>query len=244
MSYIYKDSFTIRVQEIDHRKCVQAPELIRLMQEASMKHTIELKVSVWDLESENISWVLIKKDIQFYRFPEWGESLTIKTYPSGLDRFFTFRDYLVYDASGILVATASSSWTLMDTINRKMVRIPQKYEELLVKSENLLPRPSGKAVVPDSLPISVENFKVGYFHLDWNGHTNNVHIIRFMLETTPDEIIFQKKLAGFNIQFKNECMLNEDLESVVYQSGPDTFFHSLRNKENGKEIASASSQWL
>lgn len=244
MSIIHREKFKVRVQEIDHNKRLQAPELVRLMQEASMQHTIILKASVWDLEAEQVSWVLVKKEMHFERFPDWGEEITVETYPSGLDRFLTFRDYKVWDAAGKLIATAATTWTLMHTGQRRIVRIPERFNALVTDIKDTLPRPFDKLHSPATSPIQTETFKIGYFHLDWNGHTNNVHFIRFMLESMPDEILFNRTLKRLKIQFKQEGLLHDQLEATVSEAGTNLYFHHIRRMSDGKEIAIATSEWV
>jgi medium-chain acyl-[acyl-carrier-protein] hydrolase len=244
LSIIYKERFKVRVQEIDHNKKLQAPELVRMMQEASMQHTIALKASVWDLEAEQVSWVLVKKELHFERFPEWGEEITVETYPSGLDRFLTYRDYKVRDAEGKPIATAATTWTLMHTAERRIVRIPERFNALVTDIPGTLPRPFDKLHIPDGPSIQSESFKIGYFHLDWNGHTNNVHFIRFMLESLPDDVLFGKRLRSIRIQFKQEALLHDQVESSVTHAGHNQYFHRISRASDGKDIAIAMSEWV
>jgi medium-chain acyl-[acyl-carrier-protein] hydrolase len=244
LSIIYTERFKVRVQEIDHNKKLQAPELVRLMQEASMQHTIALKASVWDLEAEQVSWVLVKKELHFERFPGWGEEITVVTYPSGLDRFLTYRDYKVLDTEGKTLATAATTWTLMHTAERRIVRIPERFNALVTDIPGTLPRAFDKLPIPDGPSIHSEYFKIGFFHLDWNGHTNNVHFIRFMLESMPDDILFGKVLRSFRIQYKQEALLHDQLESSVTPAGNDHYFHRVSRASDGKDIAIAMSVWV
>lgn len=87
MSYIHTEQFSIRTSEINHNKSLHAYALIQLMQEASMQHTIGMKVSVWDMEAIQGGWVLLKMEVQFYHYPVLGQKVTVKTYPSGLDGY-------------------------------------------------------------------------------------------------------------------------------------------------------------
>ena len=232
------------MQEIDHKKRLQAPELVRLMQEASMQHTIALKASVWDLEAEQVSWVLVKKELHFERFPEWGEEITVETYPSGLDRFLTFRDYIVKDSQSNIIATAATTWTLMHTAERRIVRIPERFSTLLTDIPDTLPRPFDKLITSESPVINTALFKIGYFHLDWNGHTNNVHFIRFLLESMPDELLFNHTLRSLKIQFKSEAMLHDQLEASVIHTENKEFFHRIKRISDGKDVAIAVSEWI
>ena len=60
---IKTEPFTIRTYEIDNRKQATVPALVKLMHEAAMQNVIDLKLSVWDLEPHQISWVLMRKNL-------------------------------------------------------------------------------------------------------------------------------------------------------------------------------------
>ena len=44
---MFKATYEIRAGEIDRHKQITIPALMQLMQEASLKHIIKLKASVW-----------------------------------------------------------------------------------------------------------------------------------------------------------------------------------------------------
>lgn len=242
MSYIHKETFRVRTSEINLRKEIHPHHLIQLMQESSMQHTLGMKVSVWDLESQNVSWVLLKKHIQFFRFPLLGELVEIHTYPSGLDGYFTYRDYYVYDGNGDVCANASSMWTLMDTVERKMVKIPAAFGSLVYQTDYYLPKPSQKLKIPidSSLPYDV---KVNYLHLDWNGHVNNVQLIKMIFESLDEKILQNQVLSSFTIQFKSEATLGQNLVVRSENISDNEIIHAIKNKDTEKDIILATTKW-
>ncbi|MBK9151215.1 MAG: hypothetical protein IPM26_09505 [Saprospiraceae bacterium] len=245
MRYIYTGKYTIRVQEIDHNKRVQIPELVRIMQDASMQHTLQLKASVWDLEAEKLSWVLVKKHFRFFRLPGWGTEIIVETYTSGMDKVLTFRDYIVRDAQGNLLAQASSAWLLMHTEQRKIMRIPERFIPIISDDTDALPRPFDKIIIPDHPPVISRDYRISYFHLDWNGHSNNVHILRFVLETMPDELLFHYRLCEMGIYFKQESVLHDELEvqSIRDENSPLQYFHKVVRKKDFMPVATAFTSW-
>lgn len=238
MSYIYTEIFRIRTSEIDHNKSVHAHSLIQLMQEASMQHTIGLGVSAWDLEPKNITWVLLKMEVNFYHFPKLGDEVTVKTYPTALEGYFTYRDYYVYDAQGVLCASSSSMWTLMDTVARKMVKIPDEYSTLVFPVDQVLARPSLKLTIPQRVDQEY-TLQVNYFHLDWNGHVNNVQIIRMIMESLDPQYLYHHRISKFNIQFKSEAILGQQLHIIHEQISSVEMKHVIKDASSGKELVVA-----
>ncbi|MCB0622180.1 MAG: hypothetical protein KDC41_26495, partial [Saprospiraceae bacterium] len=59
--------YQIRTYEIDSRKQATVTALVKLMHETAMQNVIDMKLSVWDLEPRQISWVLMKKYVNIDR---------------------------------------------------------------------------------------------------------------------------------------------------------------------------------
>lgn len=243
MSYKHIENYCVRTSEINHKRQIYPHALIQLMQEASMQHTIGMKVSMWDMKAIKSSWVLLKMDVRFYVYPYLNETVAIHTFPSGKEGYFTFRDYLAMDEKGSLYASASSQWTLMHLEERKMLRIPDEFGKLIFITPDTLPRPDFKIPPVNRADIRT-SFDVNYFHLDWNGHVNNVLMFRLILESLDPEIFYSKTLKRLLIQFKSEAVLGQKLYiESQYEDEGHRIIHVVKNSETGKDIVLAETYW-
>ncbi len=240
---IFKGPYTIRSYEIDRRKKVTAPGLIQLMQEAAMQNVINLNISVWDLEDQQISWVLMRKQLTIFRLPLLGETIEIETHPAGFERVFTYRDYKVYDSEGALLAQAASTWLLMDTVKRKMAPIPPYlFDYNLPDPASCLPRPQFKLSKIEE-PTLEKHFEVNWFDLDFNGHLGNVKYVRWMLETIPDKVLENAELEQLQIAYKMESHWKDKIVSQTQQLSENKFLHRLVREKDQRELAAACTFW-
>lgn len=242
----FQDHFEVRAYEIDSRKRMTIPALARLMQEAAMQNVIRIKLSVWDLEPEHISWVLMRKQLRVHRLPGLGERIRVTTYPAGFERLFTYRDYKVFSEEGELLAASSSTWLLMDTRSRSMAPIPERILELqkqIPPPEECLPRPGGR------LPRfgeahSTKNFEVNWHDLDFNEHLNNTLYIQWMLEPLPGPVLEDGCLRQLDINYRAECQWQDHVRAEVQRLEKEGhFLHRLVRAEDGKELAVARTEW-
>jgi acyl-ACP thioesterase len=210
------------------------------MQEASMQNVLSLKLSVWDLEQSNLSWVLLKKDIHINTIPTLGDDLTIVTYPSGFKKIFAYRDFKVYNTKDELMATASSTWGLMDMEKRRLVMIPA-YEFYNVIPEGALDPPSF-SLKNDVIYNQEFQTRMVWHDLDWNGHINNSVLIKKMLESLSPEIFDEYKLDSIKIQFKSESFLKDVLTSKSNFTNNESF-HCLYRESDNKAICLSQIQW-
>ncbi len=242
----HRASFLIRSYEIDPHKQATPTALVRLMQEASMQHVLQLQLSVWDLEPQGISWVLIRQHLHIKRLPLLGETVEVFTHPSGFERVFTHRDFRMYDAGGNEIANASTTWLLMHTDSRRMARIPAD----LLAYNDLLPHPSGNLPrAADKLPefehaISSRAFKVGWYDLDFNFHLTNSKYVEWMLESAEESLLKNASLQEMDVLYLSECLHGDEVTGETCIIDKDTRLHRLVRQSDGKELARGRTRWL
>ncbi len=241
----YREACKVRAYEIDSRKEMNVPALVRLMQEAAMQNVIHLKLSVWDLSPQGISWVLHRMRLEVIRMPVLGESIVVYTYPSGFERLFTYRDFCVTTPAGEVLAWSSTRWLLMDTQTRRLKPLPPFILDLadrMPPEDRCLPRPTGD--IPDCpAPDFQKDFTVGWHDLDFNHHLNNTHYILFMLESLPSEWLEKKRLKTLDIQYRLEGKLNDPLTASGKMTESNVFVHLLMRQSDGNELAKGKSTW-
>lgn len=240
---IYRGSYTIRTYEIDANKQVTIASLINLMQEAAMQNVIDIKLSVWDLAAQNISWVLLRKNLKIHQLPQLNETITVVTHPAGFDRLFTYRDYRVYDAQGALIAESASTWLLMDTQTRGAAKIP---DTILNRGQfdtaDCLVRPKGR--LPKLTEVQVEKqFRVNWHDLDFNHHLSNIRYMQWMFETVDIYTSGTATLQELSIVYKAEGHLNDELIVQTQQLDEHTFLHQLIRPADDQLLATAHTLW-
>lgn len=244
MDISYTGEYQIRSNEIDTSKKVKVSAFIQLMQEASLQNAIDLRVSYWDLNNEGLSWVLVKKSLNIIRYPALGETIKIKTYPSGFNRLFAFRDFIGYDSKGVVLAKSSTVWVLMNIHSRKAQTIDkERFKGLVQQDTTFLEQPPKIHEFGES--VFNKDYEVNYFDLDWNGHANNGFIIRSIVEGVPDDYLVNKRIKHAVIQFKKECFWKDKISSTASAdpSKPDTLYHKVLMAGTDEVIATANTTW-
>lgn len=238
-------SYVVRTSEIDQHKKLTVPALFQLMHETAMQHVLQLKLSVWDLESSGMAWILMRQKTRIHSLPKLGDSIRIFTYPSGFEKLFTYRDYYVYNEQGDCLAEATTTWLLMDTQSRRAVKMPENIAALLsgqgleipylTRCDNRLP--------PFSKPKLIYTPKAGWFDLDFNDHLNNVVYVKWMLESLSEDFLRSHSIKDFQIHYKLEVGPEEILHAEIEALGNNEYLHRLSRSSDGKETAIAHSIW-
>lgn len=235
--------YTVKSYDIDAYRRMTAPALLRVLNEAAMQHVLQLKLSVFDLEPHQISWVLLRLEMNIHRLPNLSEEIQITTNPSGFERVFTYRDYRVLDAQGEILVEAATTWVLFHTETRKPCRIPAWVAERAPSPTNQenLPRPASKLATwsgnSHAFPLTV-----GWHDLDFNWHLNNSHYLRFLLDSMPVTVLKQYRPKTIRLHYQIEAALGDQLMAESTPLTETSYQHRL---VRGEEIlAIGESVWV
>lgn len=207
-------SFKVPGSGIDTRKRMTIPALVQEMQEVALLSTRHLGVSVFDLEPHRLGWVLLGQRVLIHEPLLLAKPYEIITAPVGFERVFTFRDFHVIDQeNGKVVATAATTWMLMNLDTRRMATLPdwiKKIDERTPDKSAQLERASYKLLKPDSAR-AVRDFRVGYHELDFNGHLTNPVYVRWMLEGLGKSILEGPQPKEIRVQYAKEARYGETI---------------------------------
>jgi acyl-ACP thioesterase len=153
--------YKIHVYEIGPDGRLSLFSLFNFLQDIAAEHAVKLRFGRDDLMRENRFWVLSRMLARISVWPEWEETIIVRTWPKGTDKLFALRDFEVYYPDGKHIASASSSWLVVDRTTKRVQRpdnlLTRFNSELQVK--NALDRNAMK-IEPSSEGISGEVFRV------------------------------------------------------------------------------------
>jgi len=237
--------FTVRASEAGPYGAVKLSSLLDYLQEAAGEHAAKLGVSVIDLSKQNLTWVLSRYHVRIFRYPVWGDTVRVTTWPSARQNLFALREFEVADALGNAVATATSSWMLIDVRVKKPVRPAERLGEFL--------QDPARAMTDDfnSLPSLGRTdhervFRVRHADLDWNRHANHVAYIEWAVETAPPAIITRLRPTEIEVDYRGEARYGDELVSrveVLAAGAEPGLIHQIVRAKDGVELARLRTVW-
>ena len=165
--------------------------------------------------------------------------LDIHTWSRGIEKFYAFRDFEVYDEENNLCAIATSKWLLVDSKTEKIARVE-------LEMANRYQSETEKAVFKDKKIekikepkeyISEMTYTTRRRDIDVIGHMHNLYYLYLAYEALPEEE-YQKRLFNHvRIQYKNQIKLGETVKCkytkengeniVVIKSEDDKMLHAI-----------------
>lgn len=244
MELVHNTNFKIRAAEIGFERKVTGVSLIQLMQEASMEHIIKIEATAWDKDFIETTWVLLRKEVNFYSWPGLGAIIEVITYPTGFEKIFAYRDYIIMDQNQNIVATGASTWTLINKNTRKITRVPEKLTGFDASTfRDVLPRCETQLPISDQWH-NMRSYLVGLYHLDWNGHVNNVYFSKFIMESEAEK---QKDYTPLKMitHYRQECFIDDEITVQFGKENTDKRgrYRIVRNRD-GAVLVLAEIEWV
>jgi medium-chain acyl-[acyl-carrier-protein] hydrolase len=241
---VLSQSFTIRNYEADATGALALHTLCDIFQDAAGMHARALAVDVNDLQARGLTWVLSRLRIRAERLPRAGETVEVRTWPTGVDRLFALRDYLMVDSAGRTLAAGASAWLILDTAARRPVRIqgvftPPDTSAFSRAMECDMDR------LPEAVPGGEEHlFPVRFSDIDWNRHVNNASYVEWLTESVGLNVAGGCRVRSLSIDFLAESVYGDTVSVRTVPAGPGPeFTHALSRAGDGREIARARTQW-
>lgn len=242
-SVFYKMAdFQVRAYEIDVNGKLAFHHLVNYFQEAAWLHVIDLNITGEEMLKYDLMWVLNRMKIEVFDYPQLHETVTVKTFPSGFDKFFFYRDLRLYNANNEVIAQATSTWLLVDVNKRKLALVPDFLKSLVQEINVEIGRlPIAKGKIPTIKEADFQsNISVKWFDLDTNDHVNHIHYFKWILEGLPNIVHKKQSIKSIDIIMKAEATLNDVLTIQAIDNQDDTYTHQVVNDE-GKVVVQAIS---
>jgi medium-chain acyl-[acyl-carrier-protein] hydrolase len=243
--WIWTDDYLIASYEVDARGKAPLPNLCKFMQETAYNHAFHLEFGYEHLKAQNRFWVLARLLIKIDRYPDWGEKIKLRTWPTGVDGLFACRDFRFVDNRGITLGGAASSWLILDAERRR----PQRPGEL---KERIRFYPGERAVEgqPSRLPkLSHPGqgpfFPVQYSDLDLYNHVNNARYIQWVLDSYAPEMHRDYEVETFEINFLAEAKMGDEaaIQTEKAAGSAHAFLHSIKRKADDRDICLVRVEW-
>lgn len=209
------ETFRIHSYQTDVNARLRPGALLEIMQEMAGAHAEKLGIGRAMLLDKNLVWVLTRLEVRMDRWPAFGETLTVETFPMPNRRWFFPRFFIFRDAAGQQLGCASSLWVLLDVAERRMSR-PDPVLSLMPDNSDLtapmgipatVSEAAGDPLISDHLPV--------YTDLDMNGHVNNTRYVDWCCNALGIQTMSKHEFATFAVNFNQEVRPGQSVQTQL-----------------------------
>jgi medium-chain acyl-[acyl-carrier-protein] hydrolase len=210
--YIIRRNFLITSADVDFEGVLRISSLTNFLIQSAWQHAEILGWGVNDLMKKNLAWVLSGFKIELLSYPVWKQTITVETWPKGINRLFYLRDFNISDEQGNVFAKATSNWLLIDIDKRR----PKLIE---IDNEVFHMNPDRHAI-KDFVPVlnftgeaeSTTPYQVRYSNVDINQHLTTTGYLDFVFDTYNPDFISKSRpktvIANFIKEVKFGAQIN------------------------------------
>jgi acyl-ACP thioesterase len=220
----YKHRIQIGISHIGKDGRLKLGAAMDLLQNATW-FQINTEIAFMHYFAENHAGMyLISRQIDFLRFPAYGEHIAIDSWVNGCDRLYGYRNTALYDCNGTLCIASYAIGVFVDLEKAMPARIPQ---ELLDKMKTY--PPLDMELLPRKIPLSAapqtegEAIMVQGYHLDNYGHMNNARYVDIASACLPDDFPVRRMRA----EYKRAAFPGDLIIPHCACSGDDAFTVTL-----------------
>jgi len=247
MEFQFKKVYKVHVYEIGPDGKLNLYSLFNYLQDIASDHAVKLGFGRDDLMNDNRFWVLYRIYTVINEWPMWEDSIVVKTWPNGTDKLFALRNYDVSYPDGRHIASATSSWLILDRTTKKILRpdsILAQFNHKLHSKVSPTRNPSKlKPAGIDGL-ISPEHL-IKIKDLDVNLHTNNVSYLKWVYDTYNLDFVMKNSPQSAEINYLSESHYNEEImiKTTVEKDTIASHNHSIFRVGDSKELCRIKIGW-
>jgi len=239
--------YLIHVYEMGPDGRVNLHSLFNFMQDIAADHADKLGYGRDDLMKSNHFWVLSRIFARFSEWPVWNESISVKTWPSGVDTIFAMRNYTLAFGDGRQIGSGSSSWLIIDRTTKKIQRPDEFLQNYSIDNQSIVSyirNPVKLRPASENGKIS-PSFRVKVNDVDINLHTNNVNYLRWVTDTYDLSFVMNHQPCSAEINYLAEAIFDDEIViRTSEEEGTNVFFnHSIIRTTDRKELCRIRIEW-
>ena len=222
----YKTKITLYNSYFDLNDRISIKSILNIFQDVASIHAEEIGVGYLAMLDKNLYWILSRIKIDIIKQPQINQTVIVETWPHEKGRIDFDRDIKILSEDGEILIIGTSKWCVIDTINRTLQRSDNvNYIGEYCLDINYNER-FGKLNVPSLDSEEKFVYSVLFSDLDHNKHMNNTNYANLVLGAIDDKIF-----SHFEINFINECLLNDKINvSVIKNEDCEYVIGSCNNK--------------
>ena len=233
----YSEKRIVSCYEANSNHNLRPAALLDMMQEAAGRDASTLGFGYEEMISSNSAWVLSRLRVVFEKYPKWRDEIVLKTWHKGANRIFYLRDFLLESPQGERLASATTSWLIIDLSSRRMVRnntLAENFDNSEMGAA--IEEPADKVTMPKEVePELVHTHKVVWSDIDTNGHVNNVKYAVWALDVVDYDDAAKLPLKEILINFDSEVLPDQEVElyrAKLVEEGRTIYY--VQGKVQGK----------
>jgi medium-chain acyl-[acyl-carrier-protein] hydrolase len=245
MENYFDKKFELRYSEMDRTGDTSPTTILTLLEETAADHCASIDKSLYVLREQDIGWVLLSGVIKMDRYPNYKETINIRTWMSSYSLIKGNRENIIYDEQENIIGRAKGVWVFFDIKRRRPVQI---FDEIKTKwsfcSEEAIKHNNTLNVDVNDSTSSLKKYDVNRFDIDMYKHLNNIRYLQWVIDSIEEDVVDNYFLNSIEGRFVAEAKIGESIVSLTRKDiNENSFDHAIKVQDNNKVCATAKTVW-
>lgn len=201
---MYEMSRIVTSSDCDENGIQSVVSIITMMQDCSGLWIEGVPEVLEWVNANHLALILTSRQLDIFRRPAYRERLTVRTWPYMFRGPLGYRNTVIYDADGKIVACCWCTGPFIDLAAGKMIKPPKEILDAMDTDEKLdmeyLPR---RIALPDAGEFEVlDRIAVRPSDIDYYRHVNNAQYVRMACDLLPAGFEFNRMRIEYKAQAK------------------------------------------
>lgn len=236
MSKSFTKKYEIHYYEVNNKLRCKLSSIIDFICDVGTQQSEYFGGGIDYCTKNNCAWVFYKYDIKMYRYPIFGEIISITTQPVGFKKFYGLRKYMIKDEDDNLIGEALALFFLINIEKRRPMRIQEEQYGFYGVDGDVNYDISMDKIVRTDEEQYHKQFNIRYSDIDSNNHVNNVKYVEWAMEAVPLDLINKYNINRIKVIFEKETTYGDKISVSATVKDIDESnsksYHTIRNSES------------
>jgi medium-chain acyl-[acyl-carrier-protein] hydrolase len=241
----FEKSKLVNAYDVDINNRLKLNTLFNFLQDVASSHAESLNLGYKDLIAHDLGWVLSWAKVKVEEYPQFGETIKIRTWPKCRHKLFSIRDFLIYNSSGKILFRVSTAWLLINVKTKRITDIKNLPQAIYYQPEKSALNDFPEKIISAKEKEIKFSKTIRYTDLDINQHVNNTRYIELALDCYSSEWHKKNLLNGLTASFTSESFYGDELEIRMASEGFNGKSDVIEavNKKSSKQVFQALADW-
>jgi len=246
MNPVWETTIKIRAFDVDFSGKLKVNSVLDYLQDAASNDAERLSFGYSDFVSKGLTWVLSWAKFEFKIYPEFMDEVKIQTWGKKQFKFYSMRDYLMYNSKDEIICKGTSAWLLLDSKTLRPKILTQLYPEFKMLDAKDALQDLPQKIIPSAQTEIVYSTQIRYSDIDLNQHANNAKYIELMLDCFDQEFHKEHTIKSLTVSFNSETKFGDQIQLMKGIENEKSLTHYIeaKNLNNGKSVFQALAQWI
>ncbi|MDR3667001.1 MAG: thioesterase [Ignavibacteriaceae bacterium] len=245
MESFFEQSKLVNAYDVDLNNRLKLNTLFNFMQDVASSHADSLHLGFNDLIRHDLGWVLSWAKVNIEEYPDFGQTIKIRTWPKCRYKLFSMRDFLVYSETGKILFSVTTAWLLINVKTKRITDIKNLPQQIYYQPDHSAINEFPERIISGREKEKLFCKKIRYTDLDINQHVNNTRYIELILDCYSPGHHKNNHLKNLTVSFNSESFYNDEVEIWFTPGSTEEKFDIILgiNKKTSKQVFQASVNW-